>query len=130
MGAHACVPTAPWALAHFRCRGPAVRASQAFSRGNENGCLEKTPDARVRQVIELMFFKFFELGSARQVVIWMRESRIQAPVNRDRRGHVIWKDVTSDHVYQQRGVPGRGPRPSRHPASPARLYTAAEYTAA
>lgn len=81
-------------------RGDLVAGVPVGYREGEDGRLEKTPDARVRQLIELIFAKFFELGSARQVMLWMRESHIQAPVNRDRRGHVVWKDVSSDLIYR------------------------------
>lgn len=85
-------------------RGELIAGVPVGYRVGEDG-LEKTPDARVRQVIELIFSKFFELGSARQVMLWMRESGIQAPVNRNRRGDVVWKDVTSDHIYRTLGNP-------------------------
>lgn len=81
-------------------RGDLVAGVPVGYREGEDGRLEKTPDARVRQVIELIFAKFFELGSARQVMLWMRESHIQAPINRDRRGRVVWKDVSSDLIYR------------------------------
>ena len=81
-------------------RGDLVVGVPVGYRQSDDGTLEKTPDVRVRQVVELVFSKFFELGSARQVMIWMRESGIQAPVNQNRRGQVIWKDVTSSFVYR------------------------------
>jgi DNA invertase Pin-like site-specific DNA recombinase len=81
-------------------RGDLIAGVPVGYREGEDGRLEKTPDARVRQVIELTFAKFFELGSARQVMLWMRELAIQVPVNRDRHGRVIWKDVTAEHVYR------------------------------
>lgn len=60
--------------------------------------LSKTPDLRVRQMVELVFAKFFELGSARQVTLWLLDSKTQVPVTRDRRGAVQWKDPTADYV--------------------------------
>lgn len=44
--------------------------------------LEKDPDLRVQHLIELIFAKFFELGSARQVAIWLIEHRIEVPTKR------------------------------------------------
>lgn len=63
------------------------------------GRVEKTPDGRVRQLIELLFAKFFELGSARQVMLWLRAEQIPVPANRDRHGTVVWKDATASAVY-------------------------------
>lgn len=79
-------------------RGELVASVPVGYRVGDDGRLEKTPDARVRQVIELVFSKFFELGSARQVMIWMRESGIQTPANRNRRGQVVWKEARADFV--------------------------------
>jgi DNA invertase Pin-like site-specific DNA recombinase len=80
-------------------RGEVVVSVPVGYRVGEGGALEKTPDVRVRQLIELLFGKFFELGSARQVMLWLRAAQIQVAVNRDRRGTVEWKDATSDYVY-------------------------------
>ncbi|HMB03362.1 MAG TPA: recombinase family protein, partial [Isosphaeraceae bacterium] len=43
------------------------------------GRLEKDPDERVRRAIELVFSKFRELGSARQVSIWFRQEQVPVP---------------------------------------------------
>src|SRR5512135_1072121 len=43
------------------------------------GRLEKDPDERVRRTIELVFSKFRELGSARQVSIWFRQEQVPVP---------------------------------------------------
>jgi DNA invertase Pin-like site-specific DNA recombinase len=55
------------------------------------GGIEKNPDARVRHTVKLVFDKMLELGSARQVLLWMREHRLEVPVNRNDRGEVLWK---------------------------------------
>ena len=44
-----------------------------------DGRLEKTPDARVREAIELVFRKFNELGSARRLFFWLSTEKIQLP---------------------------------------------------
>ncbi len=80
-------------------RGELVVSVPGGYRVGDDGELEKTPDRRVRQVIELLFAKFFELGSARQVMLWLRAAQIQVASNRDRHGTVTWKDATSDYVY-------------------------------
>jgi excisionase family DNA binding protein len=44
--------------------------------------LEKDPDEQVRRAIELVFSKFRELGSARQVSLWLRQEQILVPRRR------------------------------------------------
>jgi excisionase family DNA binding protein len=48
----------------------------------EDGKLEKDPDEQVRRVIGLLFDKFRELGSARQVHLWFRQEEIKLPRRR------------------------------------------------
>jgi DNA invertase Pin-like site-specific DNA recombinase len=55
--------------------------------------IEKNPDKRVEQAIRLVFTKFAELQSARQVHIWLREEGIELPA-KSRRGEahgVVWR---------------------------------------
>jgi DNA invertase Pin-like site-specific DNA recombinase len=80
-------------LSLFRQRGIAARDSKA-QRGElrftlppgycwgETGQIEMDPDERVTDTIHLLFRKFRELGSARQVLLWMRQSQVQLPVVR------------------------------------------------
>ncbi len=80
-------------LSLFRQRGIAARDSKA-QRGElrftlppgycwgETEQIEMDPDERVADAIHLLFRKFRELGSARQVVLWMRQSQVQLPVVR------------------------------------------------
>jgi excisionase family DNA binding protein len=44
--------------------------------------IEKDPDARVRAAIELIFRKFAELASVRQVYFWLSQQQIRLPVRR------------------------------------------------
>jgi DNA invertase Pin-like site-specific DNA recombinase len=41
--------------------------------------LEKDPDRRVQESIGLVFAKFREFGSIRQVLLWLRQERIELP---------------------------------------------------
>ncbi|MFZ4540138.1 recombinase family protein, partial [Propionivibrio sp.] len=41
--------------------------------------IEKDPDRRVQEALELVFRKFTELGSIRQVLLWLREEKIELP---------------------------------------------------
>ncbi len=55
--------------------------------------IERNPDKRVQQAIQLVFTKFAELQSARQVHIWLRDEGIELPA-KSRRGEahgVVWR---------------------------------------
>lgn len=47
---------------------------------SEDDRIETDPDERVQQAIHLIFAKFRELGSGRQVFLWLREADIHLPV--------------------------------------------------
>src|SRR5271168_1797640 len=49
--------------------------------------IEKNPDKRVQHALQLVFTKFAELQSARQVHIWLREEGIELPA-KSRRGRL------------------------------------------
>lgn len=78
-------------LSLLRQRGLAARDSKA-KRGelryalppgycwDELGRVVMDPDERVVEAVRLVFHKFRELGSARQVMIWAREAGLQLPV--------------------------------------------------
>ena len=53
----------------------------------------KDPNLRVQQAIELLFKKFTDLGSARQVYRWFHEERIELPVNKALGGRfeLVWQ---------------------------------------
>ncbi len=44
-----------------------------------SGKMEKDPDQRVQQAIQLVFSKMIELGSVRQVLVWFRQQNICLP---------------------------------------------------
>ena len=80
-------------LSLLRQRGIAARDAKA-SRGalrftlppgfcwSEDDRIEIDPDERVQGAIRLVFEKFRELGSARQVFLWARTAELQLPVAR------------------------------------------------
>ena len=55
--------------------------------------IEKNPDQRVQEAIQLVFTKFAEFQSARQVHIWLRDEGIELPVkSRQGEAHgVVWR---------------------------------------
>lgn len=70
---------ARWAKAH---RGELlVQAPTGFIKTDDRR-LEKHPDRRVQHAIALVFRKFLELGSARQVLCWLRDQALSLPVGR------------------------------------------------
>ena len=44
--------------------------------------LEKDPDLRVQEAIQLTYRKFFELGTVRQTMLWMVDQGLDLPVTR------------------------------------------------
>src|SRR5580698_4509159 len=73
-------------------RGALVRRVPiGYVKGSDDR-IEKDPDARVRATIDLIFRKFAELGSVRQVYFWLDRQHIQLPVVRgtDEARAVVW----------------------------------------
>ncbi len=91
-------------VANFRARGQAAlqqkaargalvqRVAIGYVKGLDDR-IEKSPDARIRSAIELIFSKFAELGSVRQVYFWLDRQQIQLPVAMgSKSAHaVIWR---------------------------------------
>src|SRR4051794_16346832 len=68
----------------------------------EDGRVERDPDERVREAIRLVFAKFRELGSARQVFLWVRDAALRLPVVR-RNGtvrRIEWREPAYHSVVQ------------------------------
>lgn len=68
-----------------------------FVKGDER-VLEKDPDQRIRGAIELVFAKFFELGSARQTLLWFMEHNLMVPT-RYIHGDVRWRRPSYCNIY-------------------------------
>lgn len=60
-------------------RGALVRRVPIGYLKGPDDRIEKDPDTRVRSAIDLVFRKFAELGSVRQVYFWFDQNRIQLP---------------------------------------------------
>jgi excisionase family DNA binding protein len=74
-------------------RGALVqRVPIGYIKGSDDR-IEKDPDARVGSTIDLIFRKFAELGSARQVFFWLDQQQIQLPVARGPEAlrEIIWQ---------------------------------------
>jgi DNA invertase Pin-like site-specific DNA recombinase len=61
--------------------------------------IEKTPDRRVRQAIELLFEKVVEIGSVRQTLLWFLEHGLQFPAH-TARSEVRWKHPSYASFYR------------------------------
>jgi len=101
-------------LSLLRQRGIAARDSKAL-RGelrfmlppgycwNEIGQIEMHPDERVNGAIRLVFDKFQELGSARQVLLWAKDQDLQLPIIRRNNSSVCkveWRPAAYHTVLQ------------------------------
>ena len=124
-------------LSLMRQRGIAARDSKA-KRGeyrfmlppgfcwSEAGKIERDPDEHVADAIRLVFAKFRELGSARQVFLWLRSAGIRMPVvlrNVDV-CKLVWKAPAYHSVMQILHNPlMRAPMPSAEKRSARRSPT-------
>jgi hypothetical protein len=57
---------------------PEGKQKVGFSWG-ATGMVEKTPDLRVQDAIQMVFAKMTQLGSIRQVLLWFRQEKICLP---------------------------------------------------
>jgi excisionase family DNA binding protein len=66
------------------------------------GKIEKDPDRRVQEAIELVFRKMTELGSVRQVLLWFRQEKISLPALPRDSGEprMVWKVPIYNTVHK------------------------------
>jgi hypothetical protein len=66
--------------------------SIGYVRSHEDR-IEKDPDLRIQEAVALVFRKFRELASIRQVLIWIRQERIELPViiNTANERRIVWQ---------------------------------------
>ena len=89
------------ALMQMAQRGDLVRrVAIGYVRG-ANDRIEKDPDGRVRAAIDLIFRKFAELGSVRQVYFWLNQQQIQLPIVRgpEDAQEIIWQPARYHAVH-------------------------------
>jgi DNA invertase Pin-like site-specific DNA recombinase len=69
---------------------------------NPNGKVDKDPDRRVQQAIQLVFTKMTELGSIRQVLLWFRRKAVCLPALPRDPGEprMIWKVPIYNTVHK------------------------------
>jgi DNA invertase Pin-like site-specific DNA recombinase len=66
---------------------------------SDDGMLEKDPDERIRRSIDLVFSKFLEFGSVRQVLIWFMEHELTIPA-RTMNGEIHWRRPAYGNIYR------------------------------
>jgi DNA invertase Pin-like site-specific DNA recombinase len=61
----------------------------------------KDPDDQVRHILDLVFAKFEELGSCRQVLLYLQREKILLPRRLNRRGNseIVWCPANDSMVY-------------------------------
>jgi hypothetical protein len=67
--------------------------------GEEQGEILLDSDEAVRGAITTIFERFGELGSVRQVWLWMRRERVQFPMRRFAHGEIEWTTPTYHQIH-------------------------------
>jgi len=65
----------------------------------------KDPDRRVRDALKLVFSKIAELGSIRQVHVWLRDQGIELPVKSREGRRIVWKLPLYNTVHKYSDKP-------------------------
>ncbi len=71
----------------------------------EDGKVELDPDRRVQQAVKMVFEKFVEMGSVRQVLMWLREEKLSLPRIKDNKNstpnrRIIWRPADYRNVLK------------------------------
>ncbi|NJO36795.1 MAG: recombinase family protein [Rhizobiales bacterium] len=72
-----------------------------YVKGRPNR-IEKDPDQRIQSALDLVFRKFAEMQSIRQVHLWLRQERIDLPAvtySIERGRAIVWKPPVYNTVY-------------------------------
>jgi DNA invertase Pin-like site-specific DNA recombinase len=88
-------------------RGELIVSAPVGYIKSEMPTLEKTPDRRVREAIELLFEKIVEIGSVRQTLLWFQEHGLQFPTQ-TARSEVQWKRPSYGCFYRLLRNPAYG----------------------
>ena len=64
----------------------------------DGGLIERSPDQRQQDAISLVFRKFAELRSVRQVWVWFRREQVEIPVRRPGEG-LVWRVPSESGLY-------------------------------
>jgi DNA invertase Pin-like site-specific DNA recombinase len=88
-------------------RGELVIIAPVGFRKTEDQRLEKDPDRRVREAIQLVFDQFERIGSVRQSLLWLHEHDLQLPASNPR-GEISWKRPIYGTLYQMLTNPAYG----------------------
>ena len=80
-------------------RGELLVSAPVGYRKTEDYHLEKDPDLRVQEAIELVFKKFFEVGAVRQTLMWFLEHNLQLPARKPG-GETYWRRPAYATVYR------------------------------
>ncbi|MGH2872243.1 MAG: recombinase family protein, partial [Solirubrobacteraceae bacterium] len=67
--------------------------------GDQEGEILLDPDEAVRGAIQTIFDRFAELGSVRQVWLWMRREGVQFPMRRFAYGEIQWAVPTYHQIH-------------------------------
>jgi excisionase family DNA binding protein len=90
------------AIKQKAARGQLLRkVAVGYVRGADER-IDKDPDQRIRETIDLVFRKFRELGSVRQVTLWMRQEHLELPVSNYATGirQIVWKQASYDILHR------------------------------